>query len=109
MIKTINFNDFSDALDDDFSFRAKEVLWDFFESIEEPDNPLELDAVAIRCEYSEGNFEEVQHDYELLEVEEIQETTTQEDKFNLLVERLNNRTLVVYSDFEEDLIVYQSY
>lgn len=109
MIKHIGFVEFCDALDEDFTYRAKEILWEFFESIEEPDNPIELDPIAIRCEFSEGNFELVQHDYELLEVEEIQADTTFEDKFKTLVDRLENRTMVIYSDFEEDLIVYASF
>ena len=109
MIKHIGFIEFCDALGDDYTYRAKEVLWDFFESIEEDDNPIVLDAVAIRCEYNVSNWELVQHDYELLEVDEIQADTTFEDKFKLLVERLENRTMVIYSDYEEDLIVYAAF
>jgi len=58
MIKTINFsefcNSFSDTYKDNFTYQGKRALFDYLEQLEEDTGtPIELDTVALCCEYSE--------------------------------------------------------
>lgn len=60
MIKTVNFSDFCDEFSktetykNNFSYEGKRALFDYLERLEEDtSNPIELDIVALCCEYSE--------------------------------------------------------
>lgn len=58
MIKTINFDDFLDAFPDsykgNFTGEGKEALFDYLEEYEEATGEqIELDIIALCCEYSE--------------------------------------------------------
>ena len=84
MVKTINKQDFIDAFEtysraDNFSFRGRSALFDYFEEIESHQmQPIELDVIAICCEYSEyESLEEFQNDYgsEYESLDDIREKT----------------------------------
>lgn len=58
MKQSVNFSMFVDAFrsvrPDNFSYEGLEVLFDYFESYEEETgHEIELDVIAICCEYSE--------------------------------------------------------
>lgn len=59
MIKNINFSEFCDTFkshdrQDQFSYNGKRALFDYLENMEdETSTPIELDVVALCCEYSE--------------------------------------------------------
>lgn len=58
MIKTIGFYDFEDSFDDshknNFSYDGKRALFDYLENYEEETGEqIELDPIALCCEYSE--------------------------------------------------------
>ena len=70
MIKTINEYDFIDAFKkmgrtDNFSYRGLIALYDYLEILEDDiGQPIELDVIALCCEYAEyDNLEEFQADY----------------------------------------------
>tara|TARA_R110000751_G_scaffold93146_1_gene181946 strand:+ start:348 stop:650 length:303 start_codon:yes stop_codon:yes gene_type:complete len=70
MINTINKYEFSDAFQKmgrgkQFSYEGLDALFDYLEMLEDDiGEPIELDVIAICCEYSEyDNLEEFQNDY----------------------------------------------
>lgn len=69
MIKHLNFNDFCDSFSDtyknNFTYEGKRALFDYLEQYEEDTGtPVELDKIALCCEYTEyENFEELQKQY----------------------------------------------
>lgn len=93
MIQTINFSDFCDAFrdmdrDNQFSYAGKRVLFDFFEQWEEETGqPVELDVIAICCEWNESTWEEIAEDYRI----EIDDPDAIEDTVR---DYLENNTLI---------------
>lgn len=60
MIKTVGFSEFCDAFSssdtykDNFTYKGKRALFDYLEELEEEGGePIELDIVALCCEYTE--------------------------------------------------------
>jgi hypothetical protein len=80
MKKTVNFYDFRNAFEqlrpNSFSYKAIPVLWEYFEEYEESTGTeIELDVIAICCDYTEGHIDDVLKDYELDSIEELEEET----------------------------------
>jgi hypothetical protein len=71
MYQSINFSSFCDAFrsldrNEQFTYNAKRALFDYLEDMEsQTGQPVELDVVAICCEYSESTFDEIRRDYML--------------------------------------------
>ena len=71
MKQTINFSQFHDAFRnmdrlENFSYQGLRVLYDWFEMIEDCDeSEVELDVIAICCEFSESTPDEIIEDYSL--------------------------------------------
>jgi len=69
MIKTITFYDFEDSFSDqykdNFSYEGKRALFDYLENYEEETGEqIELDPVALCCEYTEyENLKELKENY----------------------------------------------
>ena len=84
MFQQINEYDFIKAFEqvrpDNFSRAGLSALYDYFEQLEEDiGNPIELDVIAICCEYSEyESLEEFQEDYgdDYQSIDEIEQVTT---------------------------------
>ena len=89
MIDTITKYSFQDAFHkmgrkDQFSYEGLDALFDYFEMLEEDtDQQIELDVIAICCEYSEyENLKEFKNDYygtygdECFCIEDIEEKTS---------------------------------
>ena len=84
MISTINQHDFVDAFKrlrpNNFSYEGLLALFDWFEELEDQGNEqMELDVIAICCDFSEyENLKEFQNDYgdEYESLEDIENTTT---------------------------------
>ena len=73
MKKTISKYDFERAFSDanregNFSYSALQLLFDYFEEIEEStEEEIELDVIAICSEYEENDFEFIAQQYDELE------------------------------------------
>ena len=86
MKQTINFEQFCDSFkggggadrSEQFSYEGKRALFDYLENYEEETGEeLELDPIALCCEYTEyKNLAELQEDYtDIKSVEELEENT----------------------------------
>ena len=107
MKKTIDVQDFIQAFrdynrQDNFSIAGLEALFEMFEEID-PD--MELDVIAICCDYSESNFESIASDYDI----DISDCADDEERFNAVVEYLQDETHVVYSDCDDNVIVHANF
>jgi hypothetical protein len=69
MYQTINFSAFCEAFrsldrDEQFSHNAKRALFDYLEDLEyQTGQPVELDVIALCCEYVESTFDDIRRDY----------------------------------------------
>lgn len=100
----INENDFIQAFDnynrsENFSIDARRALFDYLCELEESCNPIELDVIAICCDYSEATFKEIADDYGI----EYDDDTLRYD----VLEYLDNHTMTVA--VLDDTVVYQQF
>jgi hypothetical protein len=75
MKQTITQSDFHDAFirmdrKENFSWEARELLFEYFEEIDED---MELDIIAICCEYYENDVDTIIQDYSIEGMEELDE------------------------------------
>ena len=81
MLKTVTFYDFTEAFKymrpDNFSKRGLAVLFDYIRELEEDlEITMQLDVIALCCEYAEDNIQDVLDNYNLKDVEELSDHTT---------------------------------
>ena len=103
MKMTVYVNDFIDAFKklrpDNFSHEGLVLLFDYLESLDEE---MELDVIAICCEWSQLTFDEFLQEYELEEGEDEDEE---------LKERIENclRENTSIAGFTHDSVVFAQY
>ncbi len=79
MKQTISFTDFRDAFRtmdrlDNFSYDGARILFDYLEEIEEDaDQEIELDVIALCCDYSEATPEEIASYYRISLADDLDE------------------------------------
>jgi hypothetical protein len=107
MKQTINFSDFVDAFRaydryDQFGYQALMVIFEYLEEYEESTGEeLELDVVAICCEYATDNWMDIAANYSI----EIDENENEDEQKQQVIDYLNENTVVLgETDCE---IVYQ--
>jgi hypothetical protein len=88
MKTTVDFNDFRHAFNairpDNFSREGLEQLFDYFESYEQDTGEeIELDVIAICCEYSEQPWQSIASDYDV-DVEGLDDTEAKQHVMNYL-------------------------
>jgi hypothetical protein len=96
MKTTVSRYDFERAFVDadrkeNFSYEALGLLFDYFESYEEETGQeIELDVIAICCEYSEDNPDDIIANYSI-DVEDMDE----DEKIDAVRDYLNDNTMLV--------------
>lgn len=107
MKQTVNFSDFVDAFRaydryDQFGYQALMVIFEHLEEIENSTGQeLELDVLAICCDYATDNWEAIAENYSI----DLSGLDDEEEKQEVVIEYLNNNTIVLgQTDCE---IVYQ--
>lgn len=82
MKQTINFSQFCDAFSDDrkdtFTYHGKQALFEYLEEYEEATGEeIELDIIALCCEYTEyENLKELQDNYsDIKSMDDLEEHT----------------------------------
>ncbi len=94
MYQSINFFAFCDAFrtsnrNENFSYEGKRHLFDYLEQFEEETGtPIELDVIALCCEYSEEPLDVVLENYNLESLEELKDNTyviNYDEKTNLVL------------------------
>ena len=89
---------------DQFSYEALGLLFDYFEEYEESTgSEVELDVIAICCEYSEDNFSDIASNYSI-DLEGLEG----EERIEAVVDYLNDHTTVV-GLVNDETIVYLAF
>ena len=97
MYQSISFGDFCDAFraydrNENFTYEGKRILFDYLEEYEDSTGePMELDIIALCCEYSEDSIEDIVNDYCI----DIEEDTTEEEKADIVEEYLSENTILI--------------
>lgn len=96
MKTTVYFQDFAHSFErirpDNFSRQGIEVLWDYLEQYEEDTGEeLELDVIALCCDFSEATVEQIADGYNL----DLSECEDDEDKFDTVREYLGENSALV--------------
>ena len=93
MKTTITFSAFCDAFRDmgrneNFSYEGKRALFDFLEEVA-PD--MELDVIALCCEYYESDIDSIINDYSI----DVSEAEDDDEKADIVEEYLQDNTCLV--------------
>lgn len=108
MIKTISICDFRDAFKaagrgDQFSYDGLEVIFDYIESYEsDAGEQVELDVIAICCEWAEDNYASVAESYDI-DIEGLDE----DDAIAAVLEHLEENTAHAASVNDTDIVYVQ--
>ena len=107
MKTTVNFSQFCDAFnsmgrENQFSYEGKKALFDYLEQYEDDTGEeIELDIIALCCDYSEETPEEIAQSYDIEIEGDIAE------HFEPVLKHLEYHTQVIGTT--EDSIIYQVY
>ena len=107
----VNFNTFYDAFQasrpDNFSYEGLQVLFNILEEqARDFGEPIEMDVVALCCEWSEASLDQVNDDYSLVDAEDYE---YEDDRWlqYAIFEALSERTTAYHVD--SDTVVYQQF
>jgi hypothetical protein len=110
MYQRVSFSDFLDAFrahgrEGQFSHKALKALFNHLEEVEEDTGtPIELDVIALCCEYQEASADEIIAEYGL----DTSECESAEDRYTLAEEFLEQNTTVVWTDGDK-VFLFQSF
>ena len=115
MKSNVNFSDFVDSFKDmdrenNFSYKGKEALYNYLIELEEDTGQeLNLDVIAICCDYSEyKNLDEYLKDYS--NQHEKSEDESEEEFKTRIEEEINDKTtLIKFSDDLNEGFIIQQY
>lgn len=106
MIQTVNSNDFHNAFNairpNNFTYEGLNRLFEYFEEIEnDTGEAIELDVIAICCEYQESTIPEIIEAYDI-------EIDYERNIYMQVMDFLEKHTSVV-GDTEVNTIVFQQF
>lgn len=108
MYQTVNFSAFCDAFrahdrQDQFSYAGKRALFEYLENYEdETGATVELDVIALCCEFSEDGVDDIILDYDIAIDED------DDDKIQQVLDYLNDHTMVV-GETEPGMILFAQF
>lgn len=112
IIQTVDFYDFRQAFinmgrKDQFSYAGLETLFDYLENLtDDIGEPIELDVIALCCEYSEDYYKDIVEDYDI----DLSEADGDEcEEFEIVLEYLHENTSVCGYDEDTGMIVYAQF
>ena len=97
MYQSVGFGEFCDAFracnrSENFSYEGKCLLFDYLEEYEkDTGESIELDIIAVCCEYSEDSIDAIIQYYTI----EVEEDATEEEKADIVEEYLSENTFLV--------------
>ena len=90
---------------DNFSSAGLSALFDYLEESERDiGEEWDLDVIALCCDFSEESFDDVAQNYDI-DLTDFEN----DEKFDAVVEYLEDETLVVHSDKDSGTILYQNF
>ena len=110
MKTTVYKSDFIDAFNEanrtnQFSYEAREILFDYFEQYEEATGEqIELDVIAICCEYSEDHWSDIAENYSI----DLSGLEDDDEKKEAVREYLEHHTMIV-GETSQEAFIYQQF
>lgn len=107
MKQTVYLNDFRDAFQkmrpDNFTYEGLEILYDYLEEFySDASTELELDVIALCCEYSELTYQEIIEAHDI-DMEDIEPEDIEDHVFNYLANETSvigrTDTTIIYQQF----------
>lgn len=113
MKQTVNEYDFRRAFEasrpDNFSYEGLGLLFEYFEQLEDDmGEEIELDVIAICCEWAESTCDDIIQDFGLNDVIPGLADMEGADQQIAVYDYLNEQTMVA-GETKQNTIVYQSY
>jgi hypothetical protein len=115
MKQTIGLSQFQDAFDairpNNFTYEGLQQLFDYFESYEDDNGEqIELDVIAICCEYSENTINECLEYFDIVEDEDKEdfELLSDYEKLSIIQDWLAKNTSVIGTT-DQCSIIYQQF
>lgn len=111
IVQTVNLNQFRQEFynygrKENFSYKGLEILFDYLEDLsDDTGEPIELDIIALCCEYSEDHYKDIADDYYI----DLSEAIDEEDEFEIVLDYLRDFTSVCGYDEEKGVIVYAQF
>jgi hypothetical protein len=109
IVQTVDFHTFHNAFmragrEAQYSYQGLRGLFDHLEQLADDTGvDMELDVVAICCDYTEGTFKVVASDYGI----DISECADDDEIRETVLDYLNDETMVAWSD--DDTVVYAAF
>jgi hypothetical protein len=108
MKTTVTFSEFRDSFQkirpDNFSYQGQRKLFDYFEEFEQSTGEeIELDVIAICCDFSEDTFQNIADQYGL----DLSKYETDEEKQEAVADYLSDQG--VYVGEAGECIIYRSF
>lgn len=101
IVQTINVYQFRDAFRDmqrhgNFSYEGMEILFNYLEEYSDSTGePIELDVIALCCEYNESTVDEIIKDYQIdIDLSDIDQEDIESAKREAVEEYLQENTSV---------------
>jgi len=97
MKQSVNFSAFVDQFRahdryDQFGYDALRILFDYFEEYENScDTEIELDVIAICCEYSVDDYSDIAQNYGI----DISEEEEEEEKKQIVIDYINENSVFI--------------
>ena len=89
-----------------FSYDGRNMLFDYLEQYEEETGEqIELDVIALCCEYTESDWQTIADDYSI----DLSDCEDDEERFNTVHHYLEDNTIVIGYDEDKNIIVYQQF
>ena len=110
MYQTVNIYSFRDAFHtmgrgETFSYEGLGILFEYLEQLEEDTGqPLELDVVALCCDYAEEGWEDVATEYNV----DLSECESDEDRVEAVREYLEENTMVC-GQHSDGVFIFQQF
>jgi len=110
MKTTVYKSDFIDAFNaanrtNQFSYEAREILFDYIEQYEQDTGQeIELDVIAICCEYSEDHWSDIADNYSI----DLSGCDDDDEKKEAVQDFLENHT-VFLGETSEEAFIYQQF
>lgn len=110
MIQTINVYDFRDAFHrmdrgNQFSYEALGMIFDHFEDC---DPEMELDVIAICCDFEEMHYSDIIGQYETDICDHLAGDSTEEEQIEYIENWLNDQTFVI-GQSSDGTFVFQNF
>jgi len=108
MIQTVNNSDFHNAFNsmdrgNQFSYEALNMLFNYFEEF---DPEIELDVIAICCEYSEMSYTDIIGNYDTDITES--DANTEKEQIAYIKDWLSDNTMVI-GESDDGVFVFQQF